>query len=632
MQTFDLLTTLLRRGDAGRAEQVRSAEPGAWLPRWTAGEPLSRALRGGHELGSLIGALHVDDAFAWALAGDVVYRITLADGAVHRQPLEGEHEYLRDATFAGHTLVAIEDERLLVWDLDGGALRLATDPDDVSRRAGALSSVAATDGVAVAGTEGGHLLQWDLTGGRLLARTLAHDGYVSRVAISTAGEPAVLSVGEPTGAPRTLRFHALDGLRPAGGAVAPDTWAAGWTVLDGRTRAVTVAFDGPLTVWDPATATPVAEFATGSRNRALAFAGDGSLAVVGAARVLRLVDLRDGALRGTIRTDFRHEVDAVAACGARVIVAQGSSTEGRTNLVELAEPLPHDAEDRPHLFGAVATTSRGRPIVVGVDASGPLRVYDAAGGREIAAAGERSARERLAGWYPRVCVAGGLVVAAERQQPSTFDPATGVVRTAEVPPFAGLHGGPVLAAVAGDDGRIALMDGGGTLAVWDAATLTTRAVKRIGEPLETLAVAFAGAAVLTGHDSGAIRWFDAEDLTELAPPGRFAARTGRPGHRPRPVHDWPSGYAVTALKTIARVLVAAAGSTVTSDDFVTGEPVGPDLAHPAWVTALCVGERGLVATGCADGSLRVWDRATGDVVREITLPRPVHHIVAVDEH
>jgi hypothetical protein len=63
-------------------------------------------------------------------------------------------------------------------------------------------------------------------------------------------------------------------------------------------------------------AAPVAQFPTTARPRgAPAFTEDGACAVIGDGRVLRIVDLRDGTLRGAVRASFRGFADHVTVHG-----------------------------------------------------------------------------------------------------------------------------------------------------------------------------------------------------------------------------------------------------------------------------------------------------------------------------
>jgi hypothetical protein len=392
---FERVLTLLRRGQAAEAERLRAETPAAWLPRWTAGDPLSRALVWSAALGSMITAVQLDDTYVWAMCGETVQRVRRSDGEVSPLHLEGPAKFRPAATFVRETVVAVEDERLLVWDLAHGKLLLATDPDDIPRRAGGLTSLAVGAGVAVTGTEGGYLLQWDLSDGRLLARTAAHDGYVARVAISTEGPPAVLSLSDEDRG--TVSFHDLDGLRPAGQATAPQQdRGGGWTMVDGHRRAVTVGEDGLLTVWDPTTVTAVAQFATGTSPRGvMAFTADGGSAVLADSPSLHVVDLRDGTVRGTVRTGIRGTFSSVATEGLSAVVSEGFSTYGHLSLFDLTDPLPQDGTEQLTFGTAAATTIDGRAVTVAVNGEGPYRVYDA-DGQECAPAGRPAPRLRRA--------------------------------------------------------------------------------------------------------------------------------------------------------------------------------------------------------------------------------------------
>ncbi|MGC4756240.1 hypothetical protein [Micromonospora trifolii] len=633
MDRFERMVALLRSGQTARADQLRAEAPGALLPRWTAGEPLSPALRQVHQLAYSIRAVRVDDAYAWAMVDGSIYRMPLAGGEAQRLRLEGRHESCySEAVFDGATVVAVEDERLLVWDLVTGRLLLATDPDDIPLRAGPLRSLAVGAGVAVTGTEGGYLLKWDLADGRLLGRTAAHSGDVNRVAISTDSAPIVLSLGGEDRFTETLCFHDLAGLRRTGEVAVPEQAGdGGWTVLDGQRRAVTVAEDGLLTVWDPVAAAPVAQFPTAARLReALVFTADGACVVLGEDSALRIMDLRNGTFRGTIRTDFTQRVDKVAVHGTLVFAAQ----DGRTNLLELTDPLTQDDKDRPYFRDALPATIDGRPAIIAVDADGSFEVIDATDGRRFGdPAGEQRITLRTAVWYPQL----GVVTAGDRDLlvvmsefgPTTVDPATGDTHTAAESSLS--PAGPLL--IATGNGLITATNDKGVLAVWDAATLTLRASLQLADAYGTISLAIADlhgrTVVLTGTAGGGIRWFDSADLTEITPPGRFAERPNRPAVRRL---DWPGPEAVTGLDVFGSVVIVAVDDTVTCADIATGEPSGPALTHPNKVLATrptVLDGVPVVATSCADRTLRVWEIGTGHIIWSVALPQPVSRIVSV---
>ncbi len=629
LDRFERMTTLLRQGRTEQARRLHAEDPAAWLPRWTAGDPLSPAWRRTHRLGNLITAVDLDETSAWALAGATVHRISRADGSAARLRLDGTNEYFPRAVFAGDTVVAIdEDGQVLQWNRATGELLLASDPDDVPRRAGDLCSLAVGAGVAVTGTEAGYLLCWDLTDGRLLARAAAHDGAVWCVAISADGG-MLLSVGG--GDSVRLRFSRLDGLRPVVETDFVDASAAGWTVLDGQRRAVIVA-GGRLTVWDGESATPVSEFpTTASSLSTLAFTAGGARAVLADDVALRIVDLRDGMVRGTVRTDFAHHVGRVAADDRCVFVAQSGSTEGRTNLLELVDPLPQDPTVRQRVQGATSATVGGREVVVAVDQDGRHHVCEPADGRSVGEPGEPTRQWHRIPLRTATVAGEDQVLSMWRRFPTAFVPATGEVRTPQRQDDASA----ILAAAATRAGLLALLDTGGVLDVWDVATLTRHASTRIADPGMTYVVALGElrgrTVVLVGTADGGFRWFDAVDLSELPPPGRFAGHVHDPDRVTVPTR-WPGPDAVRALEVAGDTVVFAIGGTVRSAGIATGEPVGPALVHPANVCAVAPAVLDgvpVVATSCEDRVVRIWEIASGRERLAVALPRVIGRIVSV---
>ncbi|MET7426397.1 hypothetical protein [Dactylosporangium sp. NPDC005555] len=323
-------------------------------------------------------------------------------------------------------------------------------------------------------------------------------------------------------------------------------------------------------------------------------------------------------------------------CGSFVFAAQGGTAGTRTNLLELTDTVAQDDKDRPRFLDAAPAGIGGRPVVLGVDRDGPLEVFDPADGRRLGdPIGERGTTYRSVGGYPRLrtVTVGGrdLVVVMSKLAPTTVDPGTGEIRTTIEPPLTPA----VLSAVAAGNGLIAAVDAGGTLAVWDAATLQVRASAQVAATLETTSIAVGDlhgrTVVLTGTDSGAVRWFDGADLTELAPPGRFAERTTPTGYARNPRH-WPGAGAVTQLDVSGTMVISAAGDTVTCADIATGEPSGPPLVHPGKVWAILpalLDGAPAVATSCADHTLRIWHITTGHTIQTLTLPRLIHRILSV---
>ncbi|GLW31063.1 WD40 repeat domain-containing protein [Actinoplanes regularis] len=625
MDRYEQMAALLRQGRTAAAEQLHAADPHAWLPRWTAADPLSPALRQVHQLHNSIIAARLDDTSAWAVTGRHIFRIDRADGQVGRIRLEGDDAYRPDAAFHGDTAVVIEDERLLVFDVATGKLLLTTDPDDIPRRAGNLVSLGVSGDIAVTGTTNGYLLQWSLTDGRLLARTAAHDGFVTCVAISPDGPPAVLSLG---GHPRcTLAFHDLDGLRRTAEAEMPcDTSVGAWTRLDGERRAITVDEEGELTVSDPATATALARYATSGSSMTPVVHDDGAQVILGTDFALQILDLRDGTVRGTVRTDFTCGISHAAAHGTGIFAVQGMSTEGRTNLFEVADPPPRDAVGRSRLLKAVAAVIDGREVVVALSEDGLRHMYDMADGQPLTAPlGEPTREYGYVGGHPCLAIDGRARLAVMNHlAPVVIDLSTGQTRRASTT----LPDESILWGLAIHDRVLAALTIGGTLAVWDADTLTLRAHTRIGDSADATTIALTDldgrSVLLAGYQSGAIRWFDTGDLTEITPPGALAGRTVASHVDVDSFYDRHGPDAVRILHITGGVLVAAAGATVTCYDLRTGEPAGPPLEHPGRVLGCCpttIAGSPAVATSCDDDTLRIWDVATGRTIRSIGAPR-----------
>ncbi|WP_436533843.1 hypothetical protein [Actinoplanes sp. HUAS TT8] len=653
MDRFEQITTLLRQGHDDTADRLHAADPDAWLPRWTAGDPLSPALRLSTQVHNTIIATRLDDTWAWVLTGDHVVRIARTGGQIHRTPLAGDHVYRPAGVFHHDTAVMLEHDRIRVFDLATGAQLLATDPDDIPRPAGDMVRIAVTGHTAVTGTTNGYLLHWDLTGGRLLARTHAHgdadttDAFVTRVAISPGNHPIVLSLG---GHPRcTVAFHNLDGLRHTASADVPeDTTIGYWTSQGAVTVSTEAAPNTPtscpasqgaptvdqLTFWDPATATalnghPVpAGNGLASLPLAAVPAAGGTRFLAGTGSALQIVDPHDATVHGTVRTDFRFGISHAAVHGRTVLAAQGSSTEGRINLLELTDPLPHDTPGRTSLLGATPIILDGRATILTVTGNGLRHAYDLDGKPLTIPTGKPTDEYGYVGGHPRLAADDhGRLAIMNHLKPVLIDLTTGHTR----------HGDPlgpdrsILWGLALHDTTLAALTIGGTLAVWDTDTLTPRAQVKIGTAQQATTITLADidgqTTVLAGFQNGAVRRFDAHDLTETTPPG-VPDTTGIDTDDIPGIHG-PD--AVRSLHTAGPILITAIAATVTSTDLRTGEPAGPPLTHPAPVREsrpflLDDGTLAVVTDG-TDNRLRIWDVTTGETVRTVPMPHEPYRIL-----
>lgn len=588
------MNRLLRQG------HTDTTEPDAWLPRWTAGDPLSPALRHTHRVHSAIRVADLDDTWAWAVTGEHIVKIGRADGHTQAIRLDGDAPYRPAGVFHGDTVVLLEHERLLVFDRHTGALLLATDPDDVPRRAGNLVRVAVTGTTAVTGTDQGCLLHWDLTDGRLLARSAAHDDFVSLVAISPGPGPIVVSLG---GFPQNrIAFHHLDRLRHLAAADVPeDTTAGCWS----GPHPLTLDKNGHLTTWDPTTASAV--------RRVSAPAGDpvpgGDHLLITRNAAVNIVDPQDGTVHGTLRTDLTGGINAVAVHGDMLFAAGDHAT----NLLQLTDPLPHDAPDRTPILTATRAVVGGADIVIAIGGDGRRQGYDLHGRALDLPSGDPTQEYGYVGGYPSLAAdQHGRLAIMNHLAPVVVDLATGHTRRAPRT----LPDQSILWGLALHDGILAALTIGGTLALWDADSLDLLAHTSVGPSAHASTIALADGVVLVGYQNGVVRRLDRDTLTDLDPVDVSGID----------VSDLYGPYApgaVRCLRVSGDTVIAAAGDTVTSTD-------GPDLVHPSSVLdclAATVDGVPVVVTSCADKQLRIWEGGSGRLVRTVAVEREVFRIL-----
>jgi WD40 repeat protein/transcriptional regulator with XRE-family HTH domain len=567
-----------------------------------------------------------------SVGGDGLVRIwDPATGRPIGEPLRGHDGHvlgvceLPDDDDDPRTLVASGgiDGTVRIWDL-----ALGCQVDELRGHTGAVYGLCALPGQGDGGRsllasvgEDGTVRIWDPALGRQVGDPLrGHDAVVysvcvlpgqdvgGRTLLASAGEDGTvriwdLALGRQIGEP--LRGHAA--------AVYSVCVLPGYHV-GGRTMLATAGEDGTVRIWDLAVGREIGEPLRGHAGRVW-----GVCALPGRDALGR----PDGR---TLLATSGHDGTARIwdpAVGREI----GGSRRGRIGLVWGICAVPgQDQAGQPD----------GRTLLAITGHDGSTRIWDPATSRQVG--------EPLSGHTARVwgiCAVpgqdpdgqpGGRTLLATAGQDGTariWDPATGQ----QVGEPMSEHTGPVYGICALPDqdpgGRTLVVSTGddGTARIWDPAT-----GRRVGEPLrghnghvwsacalpdqETAGHSGTRTLVVTGGDDGTARIWDPATGQQVGEPLR-----GHVGHV----------YGVCALRgqpPDGRTLIATGGIDGTARiwDPATGQQVGEPLrghvghiwggcALPGQEAASFPGEDLLVTSG-DDGTMRIWDPATGQQVGE----------------
>ena len=397
-------------------------------------------------------------------------------------------------------------------------------------------------------------------------RTLVgHSRRVLAVAAVSVGARTLLAAGGDDG---TLRLWdpatatpIADPIRAHGGWV----WAVTSVPVDGKMRLATGGDDGTVRLWDPATVSPVGPPMRGHTGRVL-------------------------------------DVTMVRVSGRVLLASRGG--DGRVLLWNPGQYTRVGESMRGHTGGiwAVAPIQlNGKALLAIGGVDGTVRLWDPAAATPVGLPMHGHTGRVLA--VAQVPSEGQTLLASSGEDGGVclWDPAT---TTAVGSPIR-VHNGSVWTVAAVHTGRRALLASGGddgTIRLWDPTSATAPTTSdSAGHPGRVRAVAQVGTILATGGDDGTVRLWDRTTATPIN-----AAMHGHAG----PV------VAMAAVPMGERVLLASAGndSTVRLWDPATatavGSPMGGHTGPVLAVTAVPVGDRVLLASGGDDGTLRLWDAAT----------------------
>ena len=505
--------------------------------------------------------------------------------------------------------------------------------------------------VIVSGGRDGTVRVWDLATGRPVGEPLrGHDGGVWSVAVGERDGRAVIVSGGNDG---TVRVWDLATGRPVGEPLRGHdggVWSVAVGEWDGRAVIVSGGRDGTVRVWDLATDRPVGEPLRGHDGGVSSVAvgeRDGRAVIVsgGNDETVRVWDLATGRAVGEPLRGHDYLVRSVALGeldGRAVIVSGGEDGTVRVWDPATGRPVGEPLRGHVGVWSVAVGKWDGRAVIVSGGGDGTVRVWDLATGQPVGeplrghdglvrsvALGELDGRA--------VIVSGG-----EDGTVRVWDPATGRPVGEPLRGYGGGvlwdHDGGVWSVAVGErDGRAVVVSGGGgeTVRVWDLAT-----GQPVGKPLRghesvdlwghgggvwSVAVGERDgrAVIVSGGGDGTVRVWD------LA--------TGQPVGEPLRGHEsedlWGDGggiWSVAVGERDGRAVIVSGGrdGTVRVWDLATGQPVGEPLrghesedlwGHDGDVWSVAVGERdgrAVIVSGGNDGTVRVWDLATGRPVGE----------------
>jgi len=506
-----------------------------------------------------------------------------------------------------HALSGSEDCTLRFWDLQTGQLLRTFAGHEAGVKAVAISP----DGRHVLSASGDRTLKfWGLETGQLIRTLVAHEDGVSAVAISHDARHALSGSGD-----RTLRLWDLQTGQLLRTLAGHEGWVSTVSVSFDGQHALSGSRDRTLKLWDVATGQLLRSFTGhGDKVSAVAMSSDGRHGLSGSDdRTLRLWDLQNGQL---LRTFAGHE-DGVNAVAMSSDGRHGlSGSDDRTlRLWDLQTgQLLRTFAGHEHGVGAVAIAADGRHALSGSD-DRTVKLWDLVASQSPPITnGHKGPVSALAlNLRTRQAVSGSRDCTLK-----LWDLQTGLL----VHSFGG-HASEVSAVTISPDGRLALSGSyDRTVKLWELHTgqlLRTFAGRERGKG--TMAVSPGERHALSGSLEHTLRLWDL----------RYGQAI-RTSHRVRRLwafrvlqewvfllnhSQWVNAVAITSNGRCG--LSGAHDGTLKLWDLRTGELIRSFVGHTDAVSAVAVApDDHLALSGSADQTIRFWDLATGQLLHSFT--------------
>ena len=543
-----------------------------------------------HESGVLRAAFSPDGALVatGTKAGGVLIWSTADGREVRRIQVPGDVQVVEFSPGGDRLLTSTAQDAVAVWEVASGRLlRSLEEPAAVAAPSIGAPATFSPDGalVAAGSVRGGPVRVWDLRTGRRVAALDGHTDRVTIVRFSPDGRRLLTASWDDTAAVWLL----ADGRREHMFKHADDVNAAAFSP-DG-TRVATASTDRTAVVWDLATGEPVLRL--GGHQAAVThaiFSPDGrQIATSSADATIQLWDAARGT-RVARRLGHRAAIRdlAFAPDGTRMVSASldGSAIVWSTAATRRTTALT----GHQGAINAVSVAPRSFHVAT-AGADGTVRIWDAATGRELVTLRGHEQTVQAVSFSPD---GSRLASGAADRTVRVWDPRGGE------PPLV-LPGPMVMGLAWTPDGAGLIATGtDGTIDLWSAATGKRQREIRAhgGGQINAVAVSPSGDRfATTGADNRACLWEVASgrELSCFATAGRAYSVAFHPrGDR-----------ALSATSKQSAIIWRV------SDGRMLAELVGHagDVVHAEWAEG-----GALVVTASTDGTARVWDPDTGDVI------------------